>query len=46
MKMNLWLLARQAGAAAVLRFRPARFYAYGLPVFVLVWAAVGMVFRG
>ena len=43
MKMNLWLLARQAGAAAVLRFRPARFYAYGLPVFVLVWAAVGMV---
>ena len=43
MKMNLWLLARQAGAAAVLRFRPARFYAYGLRVFVLVWAAVGMV---
>ena len=34
---------RQAGAAVVLRFRPARFYAYGLPVFVLVWAAVGVV---
>ena len=43
MNMNLWLLVRQAGAAAVLRFRPARFYAYGLPVFVLVWAAVGVV---
>ena len=43
MNMNLWLLVQQAGAAAVLRFRPARFYAYGLPVFVLVWAAVGVV---
>ena len=43
MSMNFWLLARQAGAAAVLRFRPARFYLYGLPVFVLVWAAIGMV---
>ena len=43
MNMNLWLLVRQAGAAVVLRFCPARFYAYGLPVFVLVWAAVGVV---
>ena len=43
MNMNLWLLVRQAGAAACLRFRPAPFYAYGLPVFALVLAAVGMV---